>query len=126
MLLFIIAFVLLLPTIVVSYVHLLFQGRAKGYWRQLAVDIDIFGNRAFRSLWNVMFIKNLPQVPLYSYRFGRWGETISSVLGKNKQRGTLTAVGKAMCAILDFIDPNHCIKSIMSEEDLNNNNYFHD
>ena len=104
MILFLIAFTLLIPTIVVSYAHILVIGKAKGYWKQLAIDIDIFGNRAFRTLWNSWFVRG--------YKFGAWGETMSSVLGKNQRDNTLTISGKVLCWILDTIEKNHCIKSI--------------
>lgn len=46
------------------------------------------------------------------YEFGKRKETISSALGKNKRDGTLTQHGKWWADLLDWIDPNHCIKSI--------------
>ena len=100
MILFIIAWTLLIPTIIVSYIHLLFKKNAKGYWKQLAIDIDIFGNRAFRSLWNAWFVRG--------YQFGRWGETMSSVLGKNQRDNTLTKGGKFITWVLDTIEKDHC------------------
>jgi hypothetical protein len=106
MVLFLVAFILLLPTIVISYFHLLFKKNAKGYWRQLAVDIDIFGNRAFRSLWSAWFILE------EGYQFGHWGETMSSVMGKNQRDNTLTKGGRVLVWILDKIEKDHCLKSI--------------
>jgi hypothetical protein len=50
------------------------------------------------------------------YRFGKPDETISSVLGKLQQSKQLTLIGKLVCFILDTIDPNHCKKSIESDE----------
>ena len=46
------------------------------------------------------------------YQFGAVGETISSALGKNQRDKTLTICGKILVSILDFLDKNHCIKSI--------------
>ena len=46
------------------------------------------------------------------YQFGKEGETLSSVLGKNQRNGTLTKVGLTLVFVLDKIDPNHCLKSI--------------
>lgn len=107
LLLFIIAYSLLLPLIVVSFVHVAFKYKSvKGYFYELAKDIDIFGNRAFRSLWNSTLINKK------GYRFGAWGETISSVLGKNQETNTLTRTGKTLAGLLDWLDKDHCKKSI--------------
>ena len=46
------------------------------------------------------------------YKHGNINETISSVLGKNEYFGTLTKTGIALVKILNFIDKNHCAKSI--------------
>jgi len=46
------------------------------------------------------------------YEFGKTGETISSALGKNQRDNTLTNCGKILVTILDFLDKNHCKKSI--------------
>jgi hypothetical protein len=77
-----------------------------GYFLQTAIDIDRFGNRNFRTLLNDTLIKES------LYRFGDSRETISSVLGKNQQTDTLTKTGKAIARFLDWVDPNHCQKSI--------------
>lgn len=80
--------------------------RITGYWRNLAVNIDRFGNYEFRSLFNVLLITD------DGYKFGDFRETISSVIGKNKVAGTLNKNGKTLDKILDFFDENHSIKSI--------------
>lgn len=77
-----------------------------GYWLYLAVNIDRFGNYQFRSLFNAILIAE------NGYRFGDFRETISSVLGKNKQQNTLSKLGRVLDRILDIIDKNHTIKSI--------------
>lgn len=46
------------------------------------------------------------------YQFGDFRETISSVLGKNQRDGTLSKKGEILVSILDFIDKDHCKKSI--------------
>ena len=46
------------------------------------------------------------------YLFGNGLETISSALGKNQQRNTLTKFGKLIASTLNKIDKDHCIKSI--------------
>ena len=75
------------------------------YWLIDALELDIYGNYAYRATWNVLFQKN-------GYEFGIKGETISSALGKNQRDNTLTRVGKVMCFILDTVDNNHCKNSI--------------
>lgn len=74
---------------------------------KLATAVDIYGNVACSELFNDTLI-NKESVD----RFGNYGETISSVIGKNKLTKTLTRTGKILDAILDFFDPNHSIKSI--------------
>jgi hypothetical protein len=77
-----------------------------GYFHQTAIDIDRFGNRNFRTLLNDTLIQDS------LFRFGDPRETISSVLGKNQQIGTLTTTGMILAKLLDWLDPNHCQKSI--------------
>jgi hypothetical protein len=54
------------------------------------------------------------------YHFGLDGETISSALGKNVERGTLTIAGQALNWLLNKIQKNHAILSI--NNNLNNPN----
>jgi hypothetical protein len=101
MVLFLIAYILLLPLTIINY----FVVFKKGYFRSTAVNIDIFANREFRTLWNKTLITK------DGYKFGQL-ETISSVLGKNQRDKTLSKIGKSLCWILDKIDKEHCKKSI--------------
>ncbi len=80
--------------------------RLNGYFREQAVAIDRFGNSQYRSLFNALFVAE------NGYHHGNINETISSVLGKNEYFGTLTKIGKVLVSILNFIDKNHCAKSI--------------
>ena len=48
-----------------------------------------------------------------TYLFGNKKETISSVIGKNSLTNTLSALGKALNAFLNFIDKDHSFNSIM-------------
>ena len=80
--------------------------RLNGYFRNEALAIDRFGNSQYRSLFNTWFVKEK------GYKHGNINETISSVLGKNEYFGTLTKTGIALVKILNFIDKNHCAKSI--------------
>ena len=78
-----------------------------------ARTIDIFGNVVAADLFSDTLIKK------GGYRFGRRGETISSVIGKNYLDGTLTRLGSGLRKILDFIDPDHSVNSILSDEQIN-------
>ena len=102
MILFIIAYLLLFPLTILNY----FCVRKSGYFRDTASNIDRFANREFRAMLN-KFLKT-PQ----GYLFGDERETISSALGKNQRDNTLTKAGRALCAILDYLDKDHCKKSI--------------
>lgn len=81
--------------------------RSTNYFRDTAVNVDRYGNRDLRTLWNKTLIKSNSK-----YRFGDINETISSVLGRNQVAGTLTFTGKSLASLLDLIDKNHCVKSI--------------
>ena len=107
--LFLIAYILLLPLTLINYFVVLFTAKdhAKGYFRSTAVNIDKFGNREFRTLWNKTLKK--PK----GYEFGNPEETISSALGKNERDGTLSRTGKVLTWILNLLDKNHGLKSIV-------------
>ena len=108
-LLFIIATILWLPLTVLNWIAVTYKyGLSNKYFYQTAIDIDRFGNRNFRTFLNLTMQRN-------GYEFGDVRETISSALGKNKRRNTLTKFGKLICSILDFLDKNHCIKSIKTD-----------
>lgn len=73
---------------------------------EIALAIDRFGNAACGDFFNALLIKH------GGYHFGVGHETISSALGKNQLRGTLTRTGKLLAGILDWIDQDHCFNSI--------------
>ena len=101
--LFIIALILIFFLTIVNYWYV---ETKKGYFKSTARNLDIFANREFRAFWNSVLIE------VGSYQFGKEGETLSSVLGKNQRDGTLTKVGLTLVFVLDKIDPNHCLNSI--------------
>lgn len=109
MILFLIAYILLLPLTIINYFVVLFTAKdhAKGYFKSTAINMDKFGNREFRTLWNKTLRKE------NGYKFGNSKETISSALGKNQRDKTLTNTGKLLVWFLDKIDKNHSIKSIV-------------
>lgn len=107
--LYLIAYILFLPLSLINYyfVVIIKDKSSKGYFRTLAVNIDRFGNREFRTLFNATLKKE------EGYNFGNFEETISSVLGKNQRDKTLSKTGKTLVWILNKIDKNHCEKSIL-------------
>jgi hypothetical protein len=102
-LLYIAAYLLYLP---LSILNFILVKDKKGYFISSAITIDKLANREFRTLWNKTLKKK------QGYSFGAYDETISRALGKNKRDGTLSKTGEIICNILDFLDENHCIKSI--------------
>ncbi len=76
------------------------------YFRDIALSIDQMGNVVCAPLFNVIMIKKS------GYKFGNIDETISSVLGKNKQLGTLWGIGRTLDKLLNWLDDNHSIDSI--------------
>jgi len=103
MILFVIAYILYLP---LSLINWLFVKDKYGYFNSSAVNLDKFGNREFRTLFNKTLINNK------GHKFGSIEETISSVLGKNQLTGTLTKCGLILVWILDKIENDHALKSI--------------
>jgi len=99
--LFILSYVIYLP---LTFINFLIVKNKKGYFRSSAITIDKLANREFRTLWNKTLIsKN-------GYVFGDEKETISSVLGKNIQKGTLTNTGRILVFILT---KKHCVDSVL-------------
>jgi len=110
---------LLLPSIVVVLFVAFFRRKFSqavtnigNYLFKIAYSIDQLGNVVCSELFNLTLIKYKKN----SYKFGNPDETISSVLGKNKQRKTLTTLGKWLSKFLNFLDRNHVIKSIEEDE----------
>ncbi|MBB1579061.1 MAG: hypothetical protein HG424_003715 [candidate division SR1 bacterium] len=83
-------------------------GYLGGIFRSVAIGIDQIGNSVCRDLFNRCLITSS------GYKFGKVQETISSVLGKNQETGTLTCLGRAVVWILDWIDKDHCRESIIT------------
>lgn len=103
--LFIVAVVLLAIAIPIAILYTAYKS-VTSLLGKIAQAIDISGNIILADPFNDLLIVGI------GYKFGRKGETISSVLGKNKRDGTLKTPGKIIAAVLDFFDKNHCIKSI--------------
>jgi hypothetical protein len=94
----------------------LYKHEFNHYNFNLAIAKDQYGNALCKYLFNDILITK------DGYKFGNVDETISSCVGKNRVRGTLTKVGKSLDWILDKIQPNHSILSIDKTEDSANDN----
>lgn len=97
------------------------RGNTDGYYLSTAVNLDIWANREFRTLWNDKLIISESEWQIAKsqppYPFGRVEETISSALGKNQLRGTLSKKGRMLAWVLDTLDKEHCKKSIKEFEE---------
>lgn len=104
--LFALAVILLLPLTIINFFLVEVK---KGYFFSTALNLDIWSNREFRTLWNkCLRLDN-------GYKFGKEDETISSALGKNERDKTLTKTGKILVWLLDKLEKNHCKKSIKED-----------
>ena len=73
---------------------------------KISISLDQLGNVLMQHLLNeLMIVKG-------GYKFGNRDETISSVLGKNIERKTLSKSGKFLNSILDFMELGHSLNSI--------------
>ena len=89
-----------------SFLRRLLTGGLEAYFYGLAITLDQSGNVLVADLFDLIMIKS------DGYKFGDPDETISSVVGKNLERGTLTRVGKMLNNILEKLDPGHSINAI--------------
>ena len=115
-LLFCIAFVLLISTAPIGFFYALlrqlFFGKLKTlsvYFLEVAISIDNTGNVMMQYLLNDLLLIKRPA----TYYFGNKKETISSVIGKNSLTNTLSSLGKALNAFLNWIDKDHSLNSII-------------
>lgn len=93
----------------IAYIYGFFKTNTYNFdlWNyRIAYAKDCTANVQMQYLFNAWFRKK------DGYNFGNYNESISSVLGKNELKGTLTSLGKIIVLILDFFDENHCFKNI--------------
>jgi 8-oxo-dGTP diphosphatase len=95
---------------IITYAFRFGWDRTDKYLFRCALIDDIHGNTYLAKLFNDTLIKSKYKV--ISYKFGNPRETISSVLGKNKQLNTLTWAGRLLDKILHAFDSNHSFKSV--------------
>jgi len=113
LILFIVSKVLIIALYPIGFAYSLLTTFVKSGWKAVdrylfkcAVASDQHGNVYLAKLFNDTLRKQ------GGFPFGYEDETISSVLGRNKQINKLTLAGRILDAILEFLDPNHSIKSI--------------
>lgn len=120
-LLYIVAVILFIPLTILNLLIVLWKNmKTKGFFKTMnnyfmtgALGLDIYANYEFRALWNTVLRKS------NGYLFGWEGETISSALGRNQLKGTLSVVGWVLVYILWALDykywnkGGHCINSII-------------
>jgi 8-oxo-dGTP diphosphatase len=94
----------------IGFVLRMFYPKRGEYLFRIAVSIDQLGNVVCSKLFNIILITSS------GYQFGKEDETISSVLGKNKELGTLRFLGKLLDLLLDQIEKDHSIRSIEADE----------
>ena len=111
-LLFIIAIILKLIFGIIGYVFgtvvSLYKKKWNDWHSDLSESLDQYGNTLCKYLFNALLIKK------DGYSFGNIDETISSCIGKNYEKNTLTTLGKFLDCVLDGLDKNHSVKSIDS------------
>lgn len=81
--------------------------KASSYFYDTALAIDKLGNVIIRDWLNDWCLKDSKIYP-----FGGEDQTVSHVLGVNKNNGNLRFVGKILVVVLDSIDPGHTDKSV--------------
>jgi len=86
------------------------QREHRKYFKDLAIAKDQYGNAVGKYVFNLLFITK------EGYSFGNIDETISSCIGKNKIKGTLTLLGRLIDHLLNLFEENHSIKSIDNTE----------
>ena len=87
---------------------------ASGYYKRLAVSKDQYLNVTMRYFFNSTMCKDIPGQR--KYLFGNEDETISSALGKNLRRGTLTKFGYFWDRFLHKLERNHTMLAIEEDE----------
>lgn len=111
-LLFVVAFTLAVLIFPIGFIVMLFNAAHERGPRavlmylstamlSVALAIDAMGNVVCRDLLNGTLRK------YGGHNFGNYRETISLVLGKNKETQTLTKAGRFLAGLLNAIDPDH-------------------
>lgn len=108
-------YLLVLP-LVAAGLCLFILGPFFGFFLRVGTDprpwpwvYDIFRDLSFMaSIMAASLLDNTLTKP-GGYPFG--SQTISAVVGANMVGGTLSPLGKKLQELLDYIDPDHCLKA---------------
>jgi len=99
---------LLIPVgVVFSFTRAFFMFRwnplpkLRSYLNSMGVALSQLLNTTTAELFNEVLITSR------GFKFGNVKETTSSVLGKNKAKGTLSHAGEFVVSVLNKVDPNH-------------------
>jgi hypothetical protein len=76
------------------------------FFRRLAISVDQFGNAATATLLDFFLIKK------HGVKFGNEDDTVSYILGLNKNWNTLTRLGRFTVLVLHVIEKNHVEKAV--------------
>lgn len=123
-----IAIVLFVAVYLLDSILLLFNDVQRRKWykltsgrsREKAFKTDVIANWLFPSTWNFLFSWK------GGYKFGKFGETLSSCLGRKKKEKTLSYTGLFLYLLLYAIDVSswkkggHCEASIMTDLEIEN------
>ena len=92
---------------------LLWHKQASKHIRTVAVSLDQTGNAMAWLLLTLLFVgRNAREY----VEFWNEDETVSSVIGKNKRMGSLSAIWKCLDLVLEYLDPWHSENSIEHDE----------
>ncbi|MEY4332228.1 MAG: hypothetical protein RLZZ196_966 [Bacteroidota bacterium] len=108
--LLILAIILAIPLFIIGWIYSLITLRLKikrlnDYAFTIALGIDQLGNVVMSNLFNAILIQH------DGVKFGNPDDTISAILGVNKQNNTLKYLGKLLASLLNKIDENHVEKA---------------
>jgi hypothetical protein len=117
---------------VISYlVRLKFYGAYKSigkYFYQMALSIDQFANVSLQHIFNRIMVQH----KRYYHAFGNEDDTVSYVIARNYNRGTLSKFGEFWAWFLNTVDKNHLQKAVKNKiksdgkafKRILNNNYY--
>jgi len=115
-------FVILVPIGILTTIILIFIKDPREYFEDtktypfgIALGIDLLGNIVLGDLFNILIIRK------GGYKFGKIGDTISYVIGKNILINKLTLVGKLLNSFLNLFEKEHCLKAVYKRDKLKNN-----
>jgi hypothetical protein len=112
-LLTLVAFLLvaILTPIGIAFTVLFRCGQISEYFRKFAISLDQLGNVTCQWLLNATLIK------VEGLCFGNEDQTVSYVLGRNKETKTLTIAGQLIAKMLNQWDTNHIEQAVKNEQE---------